>query len=136
MKGSSEYRSRTDLFVGFGGVALLLALIGLYSMTSFNVAQRSREIAIRVALGGSRGSIVRLVVQPLSAISAVAVAIGLTLSAALATALSSLLYAVTPIDPIVSAATSAAFMVLVLAVGGWAAHRTTSIQPLDVLKTD
>ena len=57
---SARWRVSTYLFLGFGGVALVLALVGLYSVTSFSVAQRSREIALRLALGDSHAGIVQI----------------------------------------------------------------------------
>ena len=133
---AARWRVSTDLFLGFGAVALLLALIGLHSMIAFNVAQRSREIAIRIALGGSRRAIVALLLRSMYALCVSGLAAGLLLSAALARGLSSLLYAVTPVDPIAFGAASIAFLAAAAAAGGWTAYRTTNIHPLALLRAD
>jgi putative ABC transport system permease protein len=133
---AARWRVSTDLFLGFGAVALLLALIGLHSMIAFDVAQRSREIAIRIALGGSRGAIVALLLRSLSAACVSGLAVGLLLSAALARGLSSFLYAVTPVDPIAFGAASVGFLTAAVAAGGWTAYRTTNIHPVALLTAD
>jgi putative ABC transport system permease protein len=131
---SARWRVSTYLFLGFGGVALLLAMIGLYSVTSFNVAQRSREIALRLALGDSHAGVVRLILRSLSRVAAAGVVVGLVLALMIGRALSSLLYAVQPFDPIAFASASFGFALLVLAAGALSALKTSHIEPIVALK--
>ncbi len=79
--------------------ALLLAALGIYSVISFSVSQRIREIGIRMALGAQRVSVLKLVAGRALVLIVIGTAIGLTASLALAPALSSLLFGVGPRDP-------------------------------------
>ena len=82
-----------------GVVGVLLAAIGVYGVTAFTVSRRTREIAIRSALGAQRGSVVRLVLRQAMSLTAIGCAIGLVLSAIAGQVLSTLLVGVSPIDP-------------------------------------
>jgi putative ABC transport system permease protein len=133
---SARWRVSTYLFLGFGGVALVLALIGLYSVTSFSVTQRSREIALRLALGDSPAGIVRLILRSLSRVAAAGVVLGLALALILGRALSSLLYAVRPFDPIAFASASLGFLLVVLLAGALSAFKASNIEPSVALKAE
>ena len=133
---SARWRVSTYLFLGFGGIALVLALIGLYSVTSFSVTQRSREIALRLALGDSPAGIVRLILRSLSRVAAAGVVVGLVLAFILGRALSSLLYAVRPFDPIAFASASLGFLLVVLLAGALSAVKASSIEPSVALKAE
>jgi ABC-type antimicrobial peptide transport system permease subunit len=83
----------------FAGVALLLAGVGIYGVTSYGVAQRTHEIGIRLALGASADRVLREVVGRGVRLTLVAVAIGLVVAAAMGRLASAVLFGVTPIDP-------------------------------------
>ena len=85
----------------FGLLALLLAVVGLYGVKSYVVSQRTREIGIRMALGARPGDVLSMMLKEGAALAAVGVALGLPLAALLGVALSSLLYDVKPLDPVV-----------------------------------
>jgi putative ABC transport system permease protein len=133
---SARWRVSTYVFLGFAGIALVLALIGLYSVTSFNVAQRSREIALRLALGDSQAGIVRLILRSLSRVAVAGVVVGLVLALMIGRALSSLLYAVRPVDPIAFASASLGFLILVLIAGTLSAFKASNIEPITALKAE
>jgi putative ABC transport system permease protein len=133
---SARWRVSTYLFLGFAGIALVLALIGLYSVTSFNVAQRSREIALRLALGDSQAGIVRLILRSLSRVAVAGLVAGLVLALMIGRALSSLLYAVRPIDPIAFASASLGFLILVLIAATLSAFKASNIEPITALKAE
>src|SRR5207249_11948256 len=97
---SARWRVATFLFFGFGAIALVLAVVGLYSVTAYNVAQRTREIAIRLALGDSHVGIVWLIVRSLASVAGIGVIVGLLLALMIGRALSTLLYGIGPVDPI------------------------------------
>ncbi|MEZ5403843.1 MAG: ABC transporter permease [Bryobacteraceae bacterium] len=118
----------------FAAIALVLAAIGAYAMLAYNVEQRHREIGIRMALGASRGAIVRLVAAGVVGLAASGVALGLAASPAVGSLLGSLLYGVTPGDAASLAAAGA--MILGIAIAAslapvWRAIRTA---PADVLR--
>ncbi len=120
----------------FGGVALLLAAMGIYGIVAFSVSQRTREIGVRVALGAARRDVVRLMVR--NGMRPVAVGVGIGLVAALAATrlLKSFLTGVSPSDP----ATFAAVVLAFLGVALWAAllpaRRAARIDPLVALRSE
>src|SRR5581483_931505 len=118
------------------GLALVLASIGLYGVLSYAVTQRSREIGLRMALGASAGSVVRMVVGRGLALTGAGLAIGLGLALAGTRAMKSLLYGVEAFDP----ATFAGVAALLCAVGVlacWApAWRASRVDPIVVLRED
>jgi predicted permease len=94
-------RTGARIFIIFGGVALLLAAIGLYGVRAYNVAMRTREIGIRMALGATASDAVHMMLREGLAIMGIGAATGLLLSAAAGKALSTLLYRVDSFDPVV-----------------------------------
>ena len=94
-------RTGATLFSIFGGVALVLAMVGLYGIRSYTVARRTREIGIRMALGANSSDTLRLVVREGVALTAIGTAAGLTLSFLLGKVLAGMLYQVSGSDPIV-----------------------------------
>src|SRR3954464_6869915 len=94
-------RSGGRLFLSFGLLALLLAVVGLYGVKSYIVSQRTREIGIRMALGARPGDVLAMMLKEGAALAAAGIAIGLPLAALLGVALSILLYDVKPLDPVV-----------------------------------
>jgi len=118
----------------FGGLALLLAAIGLYGITSYGVSRRRTEIGIRMALGADAGAVVRLVLGRAALLVGLGVVIGAGLSLWASSFVASLLYGLTPRDPI----TLAGAAVTLAAVGAFAAwlpaRRAARIDPIDVLR--
>jgi predicted lysophospholipase L1 biosynthesis ABC-type transport system permease subunit len=118
----------------FGGLALLLAGLGLYGVTSYAVARRRAELGIRMALGAAPASVMRLVLARVSALVAAGVAVGAALALAAARLVTTLLYGLEPRDP----ATLVGAVVTLAAVGalaGWLpAYRASRIDPAEVLR--
>jgi len=129
-------RSGGRLFLAFGLLALLLAVIGLYGVKSYVVAQRTREIGIRMALGARREDVLAMVLKEGAILSAAGVAIGLPLSALLGLALSSLLYDVKPLDPIVFVSAPLVLGVSALLASWVPARRATRVSPLTALRSE
>jgi predicted permease len=129
-------RSGGRLFLAFGVVALLLAVVGLYGVKSYLVSQRTREIGIRMALGAKPGDVLGMVLREGAALSAAGVALGLPLAALLGVAVSSLLYDVKPLDPIVFTAAPVLLALAALVATWFPARRATRVTPLTALRTD
>ena len=122
------------LIAAFAGVGLALTAIGIYGVMSYSVAQRTNELGIRIALGARAADVVRLVLREAFVLAAIALLLGLAGSIALSRVLQSLLFEVTPTDPV----TLASVCFLVLAVTALAAvlpaRRATRIDPLIALR--
>ena len=132
----AQPRFRTMLIVVFALAALVLAVIGVYGVLSYSVAQRTQEIGVRVALGASSGDVLKLVIGQGMRLALIGTVLGLGASALLAALIEKLLYGVKPWDP-------AAFLltpVLMLAVTFLAtyvpARRTLKIDPLVALRSE
>jgi ABC-type antimicrobial peptide transport system permease subunit len=120
----------------FGTLALLLAVIGLYSVVAYAVAQRTREIGLRIALGATRGEILRLVLRQGLLLTTVGLCIGLVLAAAAATALQSQLMGVAPLDLPSFAVTSALLLAVAAAACALPARRAARLDPVTALRLE
>jgi len=129
-------RLETVLLAAFGALGLLLACIGVYAVISYSVAQRSREMGIRLALGASPNIIRALVLREGMALAGIGVVVGIVVALALTRYLSTLLYTVKPTDPAVFAAVSG-LLVVAAAAGCWfPARRATTVDPVLVLREE
>jgi predicted permease len=129
-------RSGGRLFLTFGLLALVLAVVGLYGVKAYVVSQRTREIGIRMALGAKPGDVMTMVMKEGAVLSAVGVAIGLPLAALLGFALSRLLYDVKPLDPVVFSVAPALLALAALVATWLPARRATRVTPLTALRAD
>lgn len=121
----SEVRTLGRVIFAFAALALLLAVVGLYGLIAHGVAQRVREIGIRVALGAGRDALVRLVMGRALTLSAAGVVVGLALSLALGRALRGVLFGVGPVDAATLAASAALLLASVL-LAAWIPARRAS----------
>lgn len=120
----------------FASVALILAAMGTYGVMSFVVAQRTREIGVRSALGASRRAIVRLVIGQGVALAIVGVVLGLASAAVATRVLTSLLYDVRPTDPLTLVGIVSVLLVAVLAASWIPARRAVNIPVVLALRAD
>jgi ABC-type antimicrobial peptide transport system permease subunit len=128
-------RAVGELLSALGGLALALAALGVYGVRSYVVAQRTREIGIRLALGARRSNIMWLVLRDGARVTAFGLAIGLPIAFGIAFALARLTNGTLTVAPL---ALTAAPIVLVLsaALASWIpARRATRITPLDAFRT-
>ena len=119
----------------FGLLALVLATIGVYGVVSYAVAQRTREIGVRMALGARRPAIVRLVVGHGMRLGWIGLGIGLVLSVATMGVVSSVLYGVTPRDPLVLGSVVAILLLVVAIASLVPARRAMRIDPITSLRS-
>jgi ABC-type antimicrobial peptide transport system permease subunit len=118
------------------GIALLLAMIGIYGLLSYTVAQRVREIGVRMALGANRGRVVGLVVRGALALIVAGLALGYLAVLLLNRFLTSLLYGVSPTDPGTLIATSLLLLGVALAATCVPAFQATRISPVTALRAE
>jgi putative ABC transport system permease protein len=127
----------TAILLGaFASLALLLAGFGLYGVMAYSVAQRSREIGIRMALGAQAADVRSLVVSQAARLGAAGLAIGLAGALAVTRVLDSLLFGVTASDPLTFAAVSAALITVLLLAAYLPARRATRVDPIVALRAD
>jgi len=132
----AEKRFQTTLLSLFGVTALLLAIVGLYGVTSFFVSQRSREIGLRAALGAQPSQILAHVFRQGALMTGAGVAAGLGAAAFLSKSIASLLYGVAPVDPVTFAAVPL-LLAVVAAAAIWApARRATRVAPTEALRQE
>jgi ABC-type antimicrobial peptide transport system permease subunit len=124
------------LLGGFGLLALLLASIGLYGVTSYAVSQRTREIGVRMALGANQATVLALVLGRGMVLVGVGVAAGLFVSLLSANVMQSLVAGVNPRDPVTFASTAVILTIVALTANFVPARRATRIDPLVALRTD
>src|SRR5262249_28217273 len=120
----------------FGLLALVLAMVGVYGVVSYSVAQRTREIGLRVALGARLPAILRLVVGQGLRLAWIGVGIGLLLSIATTGVVSSILYGVAPRDPVVLGIVVLVLTFVAVIASLVPARRATRIDPLISLRSD
>jgi ABC-type antimicrobial peptide transport system permease subunit len=133
-ESEASRRFNTVLISSFAFAAVLLAILGIYSVIAFSVASRVQEMAIRMTLGSQRSAIVRLVLKSGAKLAASGCVIGLAGAAAASGLLRSMLFGVSPFDPLVLVL--AAVCVLLLAVGASVppALRGASVNPMQALR--
>jgi putative ABC transport system permease protein len=124
------------LFGVFGGIALVLAVVGVYGVKAYAVACRTREIGIRMALGAHRRDIFALIMRQGALQTALAVIIGLLLSLAAGRVLAQILYQVSPSDPLALVASGAMLAAAALLACFFPARRATHVEPLEALRTE
>jgi predicted permease len=118
------------------GLALGLALVGLYSLVSFLVAERTHEMGLRMALGAGSGDVLRLVLGYGIRLAGIGLAIGIPVAAAASRLLGSLLYGVSPTDPLVFVAVSVTLMAVATAACYVPARRAMRLDPLQALRNE
>jgi len=129
-------RTGARIFMIFGGVALLLAAIGLYGVRAYNVAMRTREIGIRMTLGATDSDAVRMMLREGMALMAVGAGVGFLLSIAMGKALSTLLYRVDSFDPVVLVAAPSLLAAISLVACYIPARRAALLDPMVALRDE
>ena len=131
-----QFRLFGFMFGIFGAAALFLAGIGVYGVLSFSVSQRSQEIGVRIALGAQRADVLRLVVRQGVTLALVGVVLGVVGAFGVTRVIASLLYNVTPGDP-VSFVGVALFLTVVAFVASYLpARRATTVDPIVALRNE
>ncbi len=124
------------LFGVFGGIALLLAVVGVYGVKAYAVERRTREIGIRMALGAARSDIFSLIMKQGAQQTAVSVGLGVGLSLLAGQALATMLFEVSPLDPVALGLAVAVLTIATLFACFLPARRATRVSPMVALRTE
>jgi predicted permease len=127
-------RMGASLLAIFGGLALVLAAVGIYGVASYSVSQRRREIGIRMALGADRRDVLAMVLRQGMAVTASGLAIGLVLALAAARLVSNLLFGVSPTDWVAFGAACLVLGLVALVANLFPARRATAVDPTVALR--
>jgi predicted permease len=132
----AQPKMRAEVLSGFSGISLLLASIGLYGVLSQAVAQRRREIAIRLAVGADRKDVIGLVLRRSLAITAAGVFCGTVIAFAGAKAVHSVVYGISPLNPLLYAAAACVLFAVSLMAAFMPARRAAAVDPATNLRTE
>ena len=132
----AQPRFRTTLLGAFATLALVMAVVGLYAAMAFSVAQRTRELGVRTALGAQRLDIVGLVLGQGMKLAGIGIVIGLASALALTRVLTTLLYQVKPLDPVTFLAVPALLMTVAMLACWLPVRRAASVDPIEALRCE
>ncbi len=133
---TSQQRFTTDILAAFSLVALLLASLGLYGVLAYAVTQRVPEIGIRMAVGARRGEIVGLIVRNAARLAAAGLVLGVGGAVLFARAMRSLLFGVTPLDPLTFLGVTAVLGTVALLASYLPARRAAGVDPVTALRSE
>jgi ABC-type antimicrobial peptide transport system permease subunit len=133
---TSSWRMGATMFSVFGFLALLLAAIGLYSVIAYNVAQRTRELGVRVALGAGARDVIRLVMSEGMRLAAVGVGLGAGIALIVARWVKPLLFEQSPRDPVVFAGVAGVLLAVAALASFLPARRAGRVDPMEALRAE
>jgi putative ABC transport system permease protein len=131
-----QERMMATLGTGFGALALALAAVGIYGLLAYGVARRTREIGIRMALGAKRTGVVALILRGARAPLVAGIAVGLPVAWALSRLFASMLFGLTPADPIAVGGATVLLVLVAHAAAYLPARRAARVDPLIALKCE
>src|SRR6185295_1093613 len=132
----AQPRFRTTLLGAFAALALVMAVVGLYAAMAFSVAQRTRELGVRTALGAQRLDIVGLVLRQGMKLTGIGIVIGLAGALALTRVLTTLLYQVKPLDPVTFLAVPVLLMTVATLACWLPARHAARVDPIEALRSE
>ena len=133
---TQDWRARATLLGGFGGLALIIAAIGVYGVISYSVAQRTQEMGVRIALGANRRQLLTLVLGQGMRTAAIGIAIGLAAAFALTRLMRNLLFAVSATDPLTFISVTFLLVMVSLIACYVPARRAMLVDSLTALRSD
>jgi ABC-type antimicrobial peptide transport system permease subunit len=133
---ADQARTATTLVGIFSLLALVLAFVGIYGLMQYSVAQRTREIGIRMALGADRSGIVSMIVRECLTLAAMGLGAGMAINWFATRAVSKLLYGVKVFDPVTLSLVSVVLVGAAVVAGFRPARRAASVDPMHALRTE
>jgi putative ABC transport system permease protein len=130
----SRTKFQTALLAVFASLALVLAVLGIYGVMSYGVAQRTHEIGVRMALGAQQGQVARMILSRALVLTLTGLALGLTGAFALGRYLETLLFEIKPADPVTLASVTSVLLGVALLAALFPAARATKVDPMVVLR--
>jgi ABC-type antimicrobial peptide transport system permease subunit len=121
---------------GFGLLALALASVGIYGVMAYSVANRRKEIGIRMALGAQPGQVRGMILFESTRLAVVGIVAGIAAALALARLIKSMLFGIQAYDPVALAGGASILLVVALAAGWIPARRAAGVQPMEALRRD
>jgi putative ABC transport system permease protein len=135
-RATARPRFRTTLVAAFAAMALILAMVGVFGVLAYSVQQRWREFAVRMALGASPQSVLRLVVGSMARIVGTGTAIGLAAAAALGQLISAFLFGVQPLDAVTFVSVAIVLGITAALAVAAPALRATRVDPASAFRTE
>lgn len=135
-EGQAPRRFNAALISSFAAAAVLLAVLGIYSVIAFSAAMRTQEMAIRLALGSQRSSVMQLILVSGAKLGLAGCVIGAVAAVFATRLLRSLLFQVDPLDPLVMVLAAVSIFALALAASLLPARRAAAVQPMDALRME
>ena len=135
---NSAYLHRTSAWLvgGFAGLALVLSVVGLYGVIAYSVAQRTREIGVRMALGARRGAVAGMVLREAGGLAGIGIGVGMVCAVGAATLMRNLLFGVSSWDVSTLVAVGTVLGVAALLASYLPARRAASVNPVDALRAE
>ena len=133
-EAAARRRFQTTLLTAFAGMAMLLGMVGIYGLLAYSVKQRTAEIGVRIALGASRGHVLRMILRQGLQLTLVGLLLGLAGALALTRVLASSLFGVSALDPITFAAVPALLLLVTIAACLVPARRAAKVDPMRTLR--
>jgi len=133
---TAPHRFRAVMVGTFAGLALLLAMVGIFGVLAYSVEQRSREFGVRIALGATAASVMRLILGSAARVVAIGGVIGLVAAAVLVRTMSTFLFGVEPLDPVTFASVSAILAMTAAIATAAPAWRATRVDPVEAFRTE
>jgi ABC-type antimicrobial peptide transport system permease subunit len=129
--------SFTMFLLGIAGImALILGLVGVYGVISYSVAQRSRELGMRMALGAESGRVLLMVVRQGVTLAGLGIGVGLALAFGATRLMSAILFGVEPVDPATFGSVALGLLVVAVLASYLPARRAAKVDPVTALRTE
>ena len=133
---TARWRFRAQLVGAFAALALTVALVGVFGVLAYSVQQRTREFGVRMALGARRADVLNLVFSGAARVVGIGAIVGLAAAALLTRSIATLLFAVTPLDPLTFAAATALLALTAAAATAGPAWRASRVDPVVSFRND